>query len=155
MTSKIELSFETATSDDFEYLYALCDLTMRAYVETVFGDHFEQIARSTISTLLTQRLFQKIYFNDVLVGAIAVARHETHFQLEELYIDPLYQKRGIGTLIVRQIIAQPIAQGKPIRLNVLSSNSARAFYEKRGFSITNATPAIIFMERRSELVACE
>ena len=152
MILAINLRFETATSADFEYLYALCDATMRTYVEAVFGDCFEAIARPTITTLLTQELFQKVYVNNICVGAIAAVQHATHFQLEELYLDPAHQNRGIGTMLMKQLIAQSIVLGKSIRLNVLASNPARTFYERLGFSITSTTQAIYSMERSHQLL---
>ena len=125
---------------------------MRTYVEAVFGDCFEGIAHPTITALLTQELFQKVYVNDIRVGAIAAAQHATHFQLEELYLEPAHQHRGIGTMLMKQLIAQSIALGKSIRLNVLASNPARTFYERLGFSITNTTQAIYSMERSHQLL---
>lgn len=151
----IDLTFQLATPDDFEYLYGLCDTTMRAYVEADWGDCFEAIARPTITTLITRCSFWIVYANGVRVGGFAVEQHETHFQLEELYLDPANQNRGIGATIVRQLIAESIAHGQPIRLNVLASNRARVFYERLGFSIRSATKAVHFMEWRNELVVGE
>ena len=116
----IDLTFRLAIFDDFEYIYGLCDTTMRAYVEADWGDCFEEIARPTISTLIMRCSFWIVYANGVRVGGFAVEQHETHFQLEELYLDPANQNRGIGATIVRQLIAESIAHGQPIRLKAIS-----------------------------------
>ena len=142
----IDLTFRLAIFEDFEYIYGLCDTTMRAYVEADWGDCFEEIARPTISTLIMRCSFWIVYANGVRVGAVAVEQHETHFQLEELYLEPSNQNRGIGAIIVRQFIGEAISHRLPIRLNVLASNRARAFYERLGFSISGATKAVYFME---------
>ena len=119
---------------------------MREYVEIDLGNRFEEIARPTIQTLLGRNLFSKIYVNDQLVGAIASEGHDTHVQLEELYIDGANQKQGIGTIVVMRLLEQSTLSGLPVRLHVLASNGARLFYEKLGFSITRSTKEVNFME---------
>jgi ribosomal protein S18 acetylase RimI-like enzyme len=140
------LNFRPAASEDFEYIYGLCEATMRAYVEIDLGDRFEQIARPTIQNLLERQLFSKVYVNDLLVGAIASERHDTHIQLEELYIEAANQSQGVGTMVMAHLVEQSLSLGLPIRLHVLASNDARFFYEKLGFSITRSTKEVNFME---------
>jgi ribosomal protein S18 acetylase RimI-like enzyme len=141
-------SLRPAASNDFEYIYGLCEATMRAYVEIDLGDRFEQIARPTIHNLLERRLFSKIYVNDLLVGAVASECHDTHIQLEELYIGAADQGLGVGTMVVAQLVERSLSLGVPIRLHVLASNGARLFYEKLGFAITRSTKEVNFMEYR-------
>jgi ribosomal protein S18 acetylase RimI-like enzyme len=140
------MSFRPATTDDFAYLYDLCEITMRAHVELDLGDRFEQIARPTIQSLLRRNLFSKIYANDALVGAIAFECHDTHIQLEELYIEVARQGQGIGAMVMARLLEQSLSSCIPIRLHVLASNSAKAFYEKLGFSTTRSTREVNFME---------
>ena len=142
----IRLSFQLAGVDDFAYVYRLCESTMRSYVEADLGDCFEKVARSTIQQLLQTDKFSRIYANDLLVGAVAHERHETHIQLEEIYLEPATQNRGLGTQVMRHFIEQSRSLELPIRLHVLSSNPARSFYERLGFSITRSTPEVHFME---------
>jgi ribosomal protein S18 acetylase RimI-like enzyme len=140
------LNFRPAAIDDFEYIYGLCEATMRAYVELDFGDRFEQIARPTIQQLLERQLFSKIYVNDLLVGAVACERHGTHIQLEELYIEAASQKQGVGTRVMARVLEQSSSLCLPVRLHVLASNSAQLFYEKLGFLVTRSTKEMNFME---------
>ncbi|MBC7990352.1 MAG: GNAT family N-acetyltransferase [Luteimonas sp.] len=116
------------------------------YVEIDFGDRFEQIARPRIRKLLDRNLFSKIYFNDLLVGAFASERHETHIQLDELYIEPKSQKRGVGTRVMAHVLEQSLSLRLPVRLHVLASNGARLFYENLGFFVTRSTKEMNFME---------
>lgn len=142
------LQLRPAGADDFEYIYGLCEATMRTYVEADLGDCFEQIARPAIQGLLVRDLFSKIFVNDVLVGAIAIERHETHIQLEELYVEATSQNQGIGTMVMARVIEQSSSLCLPIRLHVLASNRARFFYERLGFSVTRSTKEVNFMEYR-------
>ena len=140
------LAFQLAGDDDFSYIYRLCELTMRSYVEADLGDCFEQIARPTIQSLLQRGMFFRIYANDVLVGVVAYERHETHIQLEEIYLEPATQNQGLGTKVMEHFVGQSISLELPIRLHILSSNPARRFYERLGFTVTRSKPEVNFME---------
>ena len=140
------LNFQLAGNDDFAYIYRLCESTMRSYVETDLGDCFERIARPTIQKLLQRGKFSRIYADGVLVGAVAHELHETHIQIEEIYLESERQNQGLGTKIMRHFLDQSGVLELPIRLHVLSSNPARRFYERLGFSVTRTTPEVNYME---------
>lgn len=145
--NKHELSFVLATFDDFEYIFTLYDRTMRQYVENDWNTGFERIALPAIIKFISEGLFSRVYIKDQSVGALAVQRLETHYQLEELYVEPSCQNLGIGTSIVQNLIAEANAHGKPIRLYVLQSNPARRFWEKNGFVVTGSNEQAYCMER--------
>ena len=64
---------------------------------------------------------------DAMAGFIALrGRH-----IDQLYVDPAHQRRGIGSLLLEQAIKS--VPGR-ITLDVFEDNlGARAFYEKQGF----------------------
>lgn len=140
------LTFQLAGEDDFPYIYRLCESTMRSYVETDLGDCFERVAGPTIQNLIQRGKFSRIYANHVLVGAVAHERHETHIQLEEIYLESARQNQGLGTEVMKRFVEQSRSLELPIRLHVLSSNPAKTFYERLGFSVTRSTPEVNFME---------
>lgn len=142
------LKFRLAEPDDFDYIYGLCESTMRAYVEADLGDCFEKVARPTIQRLIQAGLFSLIHDEGVPVGAIAHELCDAHIQLDEIYIEPARQNLGLGTHIMKRLLDQSQALGLPIRLHVLSSNPARRFYERLGFSLTRSTPAVNYLEYR-------
>jgi ribosomal protein S18 acetylase RimI-like enzyme len=142
----IRLNFQLAAEDNFAYIYGLCESTMRSYVEADLGDCFEKVARPTIQKLIQHGKFSRIYADDVLVGAVAHERLETHIQLEEIYLEAARQNQGLGTQILKHFVDQSSLLELPIRLHVLSSNPARRFYERLGFSITRSTPEVNYME---------
>jgi hypothetical protein len=102
----IRLNFQLAGNDDFAYIYGLCESTMRSYVEADLGDCFEKVARPTIQKLLQHGKFSRIYADDVLVGAVAHERLETHIQLEEIYLETARQNQGLGTQVMKYFVNQ-------------------------------------------------
>jgi ribosomal protein S18 acetylase RimI-like enzyme len=141
-----KIAFQSASRDDFSYIYQLCERTMRSYVEADLGDCFDQVARPTVEDLLQRGLFSKIYANEVLVGALAYERQDTHIQLEELYVEPSKQNQGLGTKVMGHLLFESKSLSLPIHLHVLLSNPARAFYERLGFTVARSTAVVNFME---------
>ncbi|RFU48403.1 N-acetyltransferase [Paraburkholderia sp. DHOC27] len=58
---------------------------------------------------------------------------------------PSHQRLGIGTALLKRLIAQAHADRKPIRLRVLRVNPARQLYERNGFTIDRSTEERHFM----------
>jgi GNAT superfamily N-acetyltransferase len=80
------------------------------------------------------------------VGCMAVERHENHIQLVKLYLLPAFQGQGIGTFLIRQLIAEATETNKPMQLRVLAVNPARRLYEREGFMIQAETEERLYME---------
>lgn len=153
-TSPQAYSLELMQPCDFEFLYDLCRSTMERYVIAAWGEWCDEIVRSQLLDGLKANAFNSIFIdspNEGLrqrsrVGAIAVERHDTHIQIEDLYILEEFQNQGIGTSIILDIIAEAHQSDKPVRLRVLSSSSAKLLYERLGFVVVQTTPERYFME---------
>ena len=64
---------------------------------------------------------------DVMMGFIAL----TDRHIDQLYVDPSYQRRGVGSSLLDRALGNASGQAT---LHVFEANgSARAFYEKHGF----------------------
>jgi ribosomal protein S18 acetylase RimI-like enzyme len=139
---------------DFEFLYDLCRSTMERYVIAAWGEWCDEIVRSQLLDGLKANAFNSIFIVREVsgkqirsrVGAIAVERHDTHIQIEDLYILEEFQNQGIGTSIILDIIAEAHQSDKPVRLRVLSSSPAKLLYERLGFVVVQTTPERYFME---------
>jgi ribosomal protein S18 acetylase RimI-like enzyme len=137
---------ELMPPSDFEFLYNLCRSTMEGYVIAAWGKWCDEIVRSQLLDGLNANAFNSIFVDRLRVGAIAVERHDTHIQIEDLYILEEFQNQGIGTSIILDIIKEAHQSYKPVRLRVLSSSPARILYERLGFVVVQTTPQRYFME---------
>jgi GNAT superfamily N-acetyltransferase len=89
---------------------------MENYVIAIWGDWKEDAVRSELVRALTEKEFFAINLGSVRIGAISVKRHNTHHQLEQLYLAPKYQNMGYGTKIITDVISSAKAEGKPVRV---------------------------------------
>jgi ribosomal protein S18 acetylase RimI-like enzyme len=70
------------------------------------------------------------------VGRILVLRAEDHIRLVDIAVVPPCQGAGIGTRLIRELIAESRSSQRPLRLQVARDNRAAALYERLGFSVT-------------------
>ena len=54
-------------------------------------------------------------------------------------ISPDYQRRGIGTILMHDLLRKAAARGISVTLQVLKVNPARVLYERLGFELTGET----------------
>lgn len=141
-----EIEYRRMSSHDVDYLYELCESTMRGYVEKVWGQWNEVDLRKFFAQASKAGAFDEILKRQVRVGAIAVEDHASHLQLEQLYIGEPRQNLGIGTAVVRDLLARATSESKPVRLRVLRPNPAKRLYERLGFVVTEETSERYFME---------
>lgn len=127
------------TAEDLEYLYSLCEITMRDYTEKVWGSWNEVEIRKHFTSALAEGRYESILKDGIRIGAISVERHQGHLQLEQIYIEPSYQNQGFGENVVSRIIAKAEKEALPVKLRVLRPNPAKKFYERLGFAVYETT----------------
>lgn len=72
------------------------------------------------------------------VGMIQLFDHPDAIEVGELQIQPSHQNRGIGTCVLRGIIASAQAQQKKVSLTVaLKNDKAFRLYQRLGFRRVN------------------
>jgi N-acetylglutamate synthase-like GNAT family acetyltransferase len=73
-----------------------------------------------------------VVIDGVIVGFATLRRVDDAFELEDLFVDPRWMRRGIGLALVRDAAATARAKGVS-RIGVTANPHARAFYERAGF----------------------
>ena len=142
------LELRPAAASDFETVFAITMATMRAYVEATWGIWDEAEHRSRIRDSFEPSTHRLVHVDGQLAGLLAATEHPDHIQLVKVFLLPPFQGRGIGTRLVRQVMAQAAAQERPVRLRVLRVNPAQRLYLRLGFVITDETPERLYMEWR-------
>lgn len=82
------------------------------------------------------------------VGLVAVRPDADALWIEHFYIDPSAQGRGIGSAVLRTVLAER-GTARRFRLNVLKGSAARALYERHGFVVESEDAVDVFMGREA------
>ena len=142
-------SLRLALHGDVAFVVHVVETTMRAHVERTWGAFDPELVRQRVLSSIEAQTCSIIEWQRQDIGVLTIVREPTHIQLEQIFILPPYQNKGIGTHFIRETAREASAAGKPLRLRVLVVNPARRLYEREGFAITAVTPERIFMERQA------
>ncbi|OCO98207.1 MULTISPECIES: GNAT family N-acetyltransferase [unclassified Ensifer] len=129
-----------ALSGDEPYLDWLEEACMRDYAVALWGNWRPRPADALI--LDEHRI---IVAGEEDVGCVSVTRREDHVWVNKLYVAPGHQKCGYGAIALRQVLGEARAIGLPLRLSVLTTNPAVAFYRREGLVIYEETAERRFM----------
>lgn len=137
----VEWRLRPAKEEDRDFLFDLHRQAMRDYVEPVWGwDDLAQ--RRLFDERFASRPFQVIQVEGDSIGVLQLEDRPGEVVLDLIELLPAWQGKGIGTAIIRSLLAQ----GKAVSLRVLTTNPrAAALYERLGFRIMRRTPERLFM----------
>jgi GNAT superfamily N-acetyltransferase len=143
----MQFELRPATAADMQFAYAVTEAAMRGYVEAAFGPWLAEFQKAYVANSFDPGTHQIIVTEGESAGIVATQVHDTHVQLEKLYLLPQFQRLAIGSGVLSRIIQMATALNKPVRLRVLAVNSdAQRFYKNKGFVVYDSTPERVFME---------
>ena len=94
-----------------------------------------------------RKTFYAILRDGAAIGTVALDESDGRLELSEFYIRPDLQGRGIGTEVLKVVLARADAKGRPVRLQYLKWNPAGALYRRLGFVVRGETDIHYLMER--------
>jgi ribosomal protein S18 acetylase RimI-like enzyme len=142
-----EITYRQAVATDAPFFYAVIDQTMREFIVATWGAwNEERVLRESLedSSSLNAKVVQR---KGQDIGVLLVEELPSHFQVQQVYLLPPFQRQGVGTELVSILVKNAVAVGKPVRLRVLKVNSAKQFYEKLSFVVTGEDKEFFQMER--------
>jgi len=109
---------------------------MRPYVEATWGwDDADQLARFKAS--FEPSLRQIIELGDQPIGMLHVDVAGSPVRLLNIQLLPAFQRQGHGTALIGALLRQ--AKERPVWVQVLKANPAKALYQRLGFRVIGHT----------------
>ncbi|WUH92785.1 GNAT family N-acetyltransferase [Streptomyces sp. NBC_00433] len=150
-------ALRSATAADVEPIVELRAVVMRPDLERL-GRYDEHRVRQRLRDAFRARDTSIITVGGAFAGCVALrpaecaprpgeGAGEGGLWLEHFYLDPRHQGRGLGSAVLRTLLARTDAQRVPVALNVLQGSAARRLYERHGFVMTADDPVDVFMIR--------
>jgi len=121
----------TGWSDDqkAQFLHQQFEAQHRYYIENYADSRFDVIVQDAEP-----------------IGRLYVARWEEELRVIDIALLPAHRRTGIGSSLLRGLIAEAHAAGKPVRIHVERNNPALPLYERLGFRRTGDTGVYYLME---------
>jgi len=145
------IRLRTATPDDIP---ALANVLANVQAQTDPSIDVEKARKSMIDSIPSyfgkdepESLLSMIELDDKPVGRLRVVRFEDRIFLGGIQIHPDFQNKGIGTHLIKALIEEGRATGKPLQLDVERTNTrARQLYERLGFQRYGESETDIHMQ---------
>jgi len=152
------------STDDQDFLYRLYSSTRLAELAPFGWDTAQQDAFLRMQFNARQRWYEMAYqgadhrlimVDGEPAGRILVHRGSNAHVLVDIALLTEYRNRGVGTHLLRQLIAEAERDGAAVRLQVLKSNPAYRLYQRLGFVKTGEEGMYFQMEKGSSwLTGC-
>lgn len=145
-----ELSLRQAHASDSEFIFAVKKAAFREYVEQVWGwdDHYQTELHNKRFAAQDIRIIQ---FHRTDVGFLATSSTSNTLKVNQIYILPEYQGKGIGSACLTRIIDDANRAQKSVTLQVLKVNPRGvAFYQRLGFTTVSENSTHFQMEKLYE-----
>jgi GNAT superfamily N-acetyltransferase len=82
------------------------------------------------------------------IGRVIVDRGTTEIRIVDISLMPEHRGHGIGSALLRRVLAEATIARIPVGLSVHATNPARHLYERLGFAVTDASNLYVSLEWR-------
>ena len=144
------LSFRKAHTSDSELVFTVKKAAFREYVEQVWGwdDNYQ---RELHNRRFAAQDVCIIQFRGTDVGFLSTSSTPDTLKVNQLFILPEYQGKGIGSACMMRIVDDARLEEKSVALQVLKVNTrGTAFYQRLGFTIVGEDSIYFQMEKLPE-----
>ena len=132
------ITYRPALPSDQAWLFALKIATMRDYVAAVYGWD-EEVQRRMFAEKFDPARLRIIQVDGRDAGLLEVEEKEDHLFLARIEVLPALQNQGIGSSVIRSLLAEGGRKKKAVLLQVLRPNPARRLYDRLGFAVSTET----------------
>jgi GNAT superfamily N-acetyltransferase len=145
-----EISLRIATAKDLEFLYSLLKAALGPYVEQTYGPWHEEEQRDRFFEFTKPEAHQIVESDGQPIGCLNIEWLPDEVKLKRVFLLPAFQKRGIGSRLVRQVLSEAKLAGLPVRLRVFKVNPAQRLWQRLGFRVSGETDSHILMEHAAQ-----
>jgi ribosomal protein S18 acetylase RimI-like enzyme len=144
----MRLGFRTAQASDFEYCARLYLAGMDRTIEQLKLDrsaHLDNFRRRWEASAV--RIITR---DGADVGWLQSRVQDAALLLAQLFVEPAFQHKGIGSEVMHHLIAEAAQAGAPVTLGVVKTNPALRLYQRLGFQVTHEDDRKFYMRRESD-----
>jgi len=136
--SNMTLEFEPTFAEHIDELVRMRMAAMRDSLMSV-GRFDPDRAKERLVAGFSPEYTRFIIHSGLRVGFVAVKPEIDSLKLDHLYIEPEYQRRGIGSKVLQSIFKTADEMGMPVSVTALRGSDSNRFYEIHGFMYKDET----------------
>jgi GNAT superfamily N-acetyltransferase len=141
----MEITLRRAVSQDFEYCRQLYFTGMKRIIEELGLDVAAQTASFSEQWALAQVRIICVDGSDV--GWLQSEMRDGGLFVAQLFVDGPFQRRGVGTEVMRRLISETSRANQAVSLAVVKINPAVRLYQRLGFQTTHEDDRKFYMKR--------
>lgn len=142
----MEVTKRPALDSDTDFARDVHHQAYRAVVEQQFGPWVEAEQGRYFERGWADAVFEIVLCDGVPCGYVCVEDRDDDIHVRELVLLPEYQGRGIGSAILRGVLARARGRDVPVRLGTFHKNRAAHLYRRLGFREIGRTATHILLE---------
>src|SRR6516164_5860251 len=144
-----EITLRPAKPADFGFCQRTYFEPMRATINELGLDEANHLAN--FASRWEAEQVRMVMINGQVIGWLQTAPTDDALFLAQLFIDTRFQRRGIGSRLMRILIEEAAHENKAVTLGVVKTNPARRLYERLGFGVA-AWPDLPHTRVRSQRI---
>ena len=122
---------------------------MQRYIEEIWGRD-QQWQENDFAKHFEPENITVVLAESELIGYAQVERQNENLFIRMLLLSPEHQRKGVGTLLLEQVLKVAANQSLGVQLQVFKINeSAKLFYERHGFRVESETPTSLVMAKNA------
>lgn len=130
-----------------EFSYQVKKAAEGGYITLMFGWD-ENVQRNFHAKAWQRQKPDIITYDGKPIGTIATIESEDSVEIGQFFILPNYQRKGIGTYLLKGILDKADQSGKDVTLRFLKNNPVKSLYIRNGFRVIRTDEILYFMERK-------
>ena len=143
-----EITLRPAKPADFGFCQRTYFEPMHAMIKELGLDEANHLANFASRWQAEQ--VRMVMINGQVIGWLQTAPTDDALFLAQLFIDTSFQRRGIGSRLMRILIEEAARENKAVTLGVVKTNPARRLYERLGFGVTHEDQYKFYMRRQPD-----
>jgi len=141
-----EYRLRPASASDTSFLFTLLHITSEDAIVETWGQN-EAWQRRNFDARVEQHVVSIIEDEGCAAGSLWLDKRTDVIHIADVQLLPEWQGIGIGTTVLRGLIAKAAALRIPVELVVHETNTrARRLYERLGFKVTSCEVPFIHMQ---------
>lgn len=145
----MKITRRRASNSDAELARQIHHRGYREIVERQYGPWDEAQQDQFFAKDWNPNIYEIVLCDGIPCGCISVVERADAIILRDLVIVPEYQNRGIGTLLLGEVMKRAQARNVPVHTGTHRLNRALNLYLRLGFREVGQTPTHILLEARA------